>query len=59
MDKIITFNTNTYNVGTATINKSNKSRNRKEKQEQLYIDTAEAEHIEMYLKAIWSISERK
>lgn len=44
---------------TATINKSNKSRNRKEKQEQLYIDTAEAEHIEMYLKAIWSISERK
>jgi DtxR family Mn-dependent transcriptional regulator len=28
-------------------------------QEELYIDTAEAEHIEMYLKAIWSISERK
>jgi hypothetical protein len=44
---------------TATINKSDTSRNRKEKQEQLYIDTAEAEHIEMYLKAIWSISERK
>ena len=44
---------------TATINKSNKSPNRKEKQEQLYIDTAEAEHIEMYLKAIWSISESK
>ena len=27
--------------------------------EELYIDTAETEHIEMYLKAIWSISERK
>ena len=27
--------------------------------EELYIDTAEAEHIEMYLKAIWAISERK
>lgn len=26
---------------------------------ELYIDTAETEHIEMYLKAIWSISERK
>jgi DtxR family transcriptional regulator, Mn-dependent transcriptional regulator len=27
--------------------------------EELYIGTAGAEHIEMYLKAIWSISERK
>ena len=27
--------------------------------EELYIGTAEAEHIEMYLKAIWAISERK
>ena len=27
--------------------------------EELYIDTAEAEHVEMYLKAIWAISERK
>jgi hypothetical protein len=27
--------------------------------DELYIDTAETEHIEMYLKAIWSISERK
>lgn len=25
----------------------------------LYIETAEAEHVEMYLKAIWAISERK
>jgi DtxR family transcriptional regulator, Mn-dependent transcriptional regulator len=30
-----------------------------EEREELYIDTAEAEHVEMYLKAIWSISERK
>ena len=43
-----------------TINNRRKSINRKEQeQEELYIDTAEAEHIEMYLKAIWSISERK
>jgi DtxR family transcriptional regulator, Mn-dependent transcriptional regulator len=42
----------------ATINNRRKSSNRKE-EEELYIDTAEAEHIEMYLKAIWSISERK
>jgi DtxR family transcriptional regulator, Mn-dependent transcriptional regulator len=43
-----------------TINNRRKSSNRKEEeQEELYIDTAEAEHIEMYLKAIWSISERK
>lgn len=27
--------------------------------EELYIDTAEAEHVEMYLKAIWTMSERK
>jgi hypothetical protein len=27
--------------------------------EVLYIDTAETEYIEMYLKAIWSISKRK
>ncbi|MGA6922733.1 MAG: hypothetical protein WBY22_07405 [Nitrososphaeraceae archaeon] len=26
---------------------------------ELYIDTAETEHVEMYLEAIWSISERK
>ena len=30
-----------------------------EEKEELYIDTAEAEHVEMYLKAIWAISERK
>jgi DtxR family Mn-dependent transcriptional regulator len=29
------------------------------REEELYIGTAEAEHIEMYLKAIWTISERK
>lgn len=27
--------------------------------EELYIDTAEAEHVEIYLKAIWTIGERK
>lgn len=40
------------------INKRGKSTSKKE-QEELFIDTAEAEHIEMYLKAIWSSSERK
>jgi DtxR family Mn-dependent transcriptional regulator len=30
-----------------------------EDREELYIYTAEAEHVEMYLKAIWTISERK
>ena len=29
-----------------------------ERQEELYIGTAESEHIEMYLKAIWYIRER-
>ena len=28
-------------------------------EEQLYVGTAESEHIEMYLKAIWSIQERR
>ena len=28
-----------------------------EENEELYIDTAEAEHVEMYLKAIWYIRE--
>ena len=42
-----------------TLNNRRKSSNKKEEKEELYIDTAEAEHIEMYLKAIWSISERK
>lgn len=27
--------------------------------EELYLGTAESEHIEMYLKAIWHIRERK
>ena len=27
--------------------------------EELYLGTAESEHVEMYLKAIWHISERK
>jgi DtxR family Mn-dependent transcriptional regulator len=26
--------------------------------EKLYLDTADSEHIEMYLKAIWRISEK-
>jgi DtxR family Mn-dependent transcriptional regulator len=42
-----------------TINNRSKPSNKKDEKEELYIDTAEAEHIEMYLKAIWSISERK
>jgi DtxR family Mn-dependent transcriptional regulator len=29
-----------------------------QKEEQLYVGTAESEHIEMYLKAIWCIRER-
>ncbi|MDQ3977034.1 MAG: ArsR family transcriptional regulator, partial [Thermoproteota archaeon] len=42
-------------MGTTTIN-SKKSA--PEEREELYIDTAEAEHIEMYLKAIWYIREQ-
>jgi DtxR family Mn-dependent transcriptional regulator len=40
--------------------KDNKKDNNhtKTNEEQLYIGTAESEHIEMYLKAIWSIQER-
>lgn len=37
----------------------NSKKRYKSKKEELYIDTAEAEHIEMYLKAIWAIRERK
>jgi DtxR family transcriptional regulator, Mn-dependent transcriptional regulator len=47
---------------TTTITNRRKSTNKKEgheQEEELYIDTAEAEHIEMYLKAIWAIRERK
>jgi DtxR family transcriptional regulator, Mn-dependent transcriptional regulator len=47
---------------TTTITNRRKSINKKgeqEQEEELYIDTAEAEHIEMYLKAIWTIRERK
>ena len=29
------------------------------KDEELFIGTAESEHIEMYLKAIWHIKEKK
>ena len=42
---------------TTTI--SSKKNTPEEEREELYIDTAEAEHVEMYLKAIWTISERK
>jgi DtxR family Mn-dependent transcriptional regulator len=34
------------------------SEDNKEKDEELYIGTAESEHIEMYLKAIWHIREK-
>ena len=44
-------------MGTTTI--SSKKSAPEEEREELYIDTAEAEHVEMYLKAIWTISERK
>ena len=42
-------------MGTTTINSK---KNALEEREELYIDTAEAEHIEMYLKAIWYIREQ-
>jgi DtxR family transcriptional regulator, Mn-dependent transcriptional regulator len=42
-------------LGTTTINSK---KNALEEREELYIDTAEAEHIEMYLKAIWYIREQ-
>lgn len=43
-------------LGTSTI--SSKKNLTEEEKEELYIDTAEAEHIEMYLKAIWYIREQ-
>jgi DtxR family Mn-dependent transcriptional regulator len=44
-------------LGTTTISKGKNAV--EQEREELYIDTAEAEHVEMYLKAIWTISERK
>jgi DtxR family Mn-dependent transcriptional regulator len=44
-------------LGITTIN--SKKTALEEDREELYIYTAEAEHLEMYLKAIWTISERK
>ena len=44
-------------MGITTIN--SKKTAPEEDREELYIYTAEAEHLEMYLKAIWTISERK
>jgi DtxR family Mn-dependent transcriptional regulator len=44
-------------LGITTIN--SKKAGPDEDREELYIYTAEAEHLEMYLKAIWTISERK
>jgi DtxR family Mn-dependent transcriptional regulator len=44
-------------LGITTIN--SKKAAPEEDREELYIYTAEAEHLEMYLKAIWTISERK
>ena len=35
------------------------SKNEREHEEELYVGTAESEHIEMYLKAIWCILERR
>jgi DtxR family Mn-dependent transcriptional regulator len=42
-------------IGTS---KSKHIQNKNKEEEQLYIGTAESEHIEMYLKAIWYIRER-
>ena len=42
-------------IGTS---KSKHIQKKDEEEEQLYIGTAESEHIEMYLKAIWYIRER-
>lgn len=42
-----------------TTTTTDKKRAFEEEREELYIDTAEAEHVEMYLKAIWTISERR
>ncbi|MGA9171978.1 MAG: metal-dependent transcriptional regulator, partial [Nitrososphaeraceae archaeon] len=36
-----------------------RNRSNDKQREELYIGTAESEHIEMYLKAIWYISERR
>jgi len=36
-----------------------KTEDNDKQREELYIGTAESEHIEMYLKAIWYISERR
>jgi DtxR family Mn-dependent transcriptional regulator len=44
-------------LGITTINSKKTAAD--EDREELYIYTAEAEHLEMYLKAIWTISERK
>jgi DtxR family Mn-dependent transcriptional regulator len=44
--------------GTLTGAKSGRSGNIVDDEEILYIGTAESEHIEMYLKAIWYIRER-
>ena len=43
-------------MGTTTI--SSRKNAVEEEREELYIDTAEAEHVEMYLKAIWYIREQ-
>ena len=43
-------------MGTKTI--SSRKNAVEEEREELYIDTAEAEHVEMYLKAIWYIREQ-
>jgi DtxR family Mn-dependent transcriptional regulator len=37
---------------------SNQPQNNEKEREQLYVGTAESEHIEMYLKAIWYIHEQ-
>jgi DtxR family transcriptional regulator, Mn-dependent transcriptional regulator len=42
----------------ATRRLNTKDDEKEEQEEQLYIGTAESEHIEMYLKAIWYIRER-
>jgi len=48
---------NSSTIATKRLNAKDDEKE-EEQQEQLYIGTAESEHIEMYLKAIWYIRER-
>ena len=51
------FTLNSHVISAKRLGISNQLNKKKEK-EQLYVGTAESEHIEMYLKAIWYIREQ-